>query len=89
MIEAQVLYGKAAAISGITPGAFGTALAQDHLTTLISFLNMRVMNAPRPNDRELHAANRCKTAAGARRKRALLKKLGRRVFELHITRMPQ
>jgi chromate reductase len=45
--EAQVLYGKAAAISGITPGAFGTALAQDHLTTLISFLNMRVMNSPR------------------------------------------
>ncbi len=45
--EAQVLSGKPAAISGITPSTFGTALAQDHLVTLISFLNMRVMNAPR------------------------------------------
>ncbi len=45
--EPQVLAGKPAAISGVTPGMFGTALAQDHLVTLISFLNMKVMNAPR------------------------------------------
>lgn len=41
------LWGKPAAISGITPGTLGTALSQDHLVTLISLLNMRVMNAPR------------------------------------------
>jgi len=45
--EPQVLSGKPAAISGITPGMSGTALAQDHLVTLISFLNMKVMNQPR------------------------------------------
>jgi chromate reductase len=45
--EPQVLWGKPAAISGITPGMSGTASAQDHLVTLISFLNMNVMNAPR------------------------------------------
>lgn len=45
--EPQVLSGKPAAISGISPGMSGTALAQDHLVTLISFLNMDVMNAPR------------------------------------------
>ena len=45
--EPQVLSGKPAAISGITPGMSGTGLAQDHLVTLISFLNMKVMNAPR------------------------------------------
>jgi chromate reductase len=52
--ERQVLSGKPAAISGITPGMSGTGLAQDHLVTLISFLNMDVMNAPRltiPNAR--------------------------------------
>ncbi len=43
----QVLAGKPAAISGISPGMSGTALAQDHLVTLISFLNMDVMNVPR------------------------------------------
>lgn len=43
----QVLAGKAAAVSGITPGMSGTGLAQDHLVTLLSFLDMRVMNAPR------------------------------------------
>ena len=43
----QVLAGKPAAISGITPGMSGTGLSQDHLVTLISFLNMRVMNVPR------------------------------------------
>ena len=45
--EPQVLTGKPAAISGISPGMSGTGIAQDHLVTLISFLNMDVMNAPR------------------------------------------
>jgi len=45
--EPQVLAGKPAAISGTTPGMSGTAIAQDHLVTLISLLNMKVMNRPR------------------------------------------
>ena len=45
--EAQVLGGKAAAVSGISPGLSGTLNAQDHLVTMISFLNMKVMNLPR------------------------------------------
>ncbi|MCL2027986.1 MAG: NAD(P)H-dependent oxidoreductase [Bacteroidales bacterium] len=45
--EPQVLRGKPAAVSGITPGMTGTVIAQDHLVTLISFLNMKVMNQPR------------------------------------------
>lgn len=45
--EPQVLAGKPAAISGISPSMSGIALAQDHLVTLISFLNMKVMNIPR------------------------------------------
>jgi len=45
--EPQVLDGKPAAISGISPGMSGTGLAQDHLITLINFLNMEVMNQPR------------------------------------------
>jgi chromate reductase len=45
--EPQVLAEKPAAISGVSPGMAGTSLAQDHLVTLISFLNMDVMNAPR------------------------------------------
>lgn len=45
--EPQVLAGKPAAISGVTPGMSGTSLAQDHLVTLISFLDMNVMNVPR------------------------------------------
>lgn len=45
--ELQVLDGKPAAISGISPSMSGTSLAQDHLVTLISFLNMDVMNSPR------------------------------------------
>ena len=43
----QVLSGKPAAISGASLGMSGTGLAQDHLVTLISFLNMKVMNYPR------------------------------------------
>ncbi|HWP79177.1 MAG TPA: NADPH-dependent FMN reductase [Candidatus Acidoferrum sp.] len=42
-----VLEGKPAAVSGISPSMSGTGLAQDHLVTLISFLNMDVMNLPR------------------------------------------
>jgi len=45
--EPQVLAGKPAAISGISLGMAGTAIAQDHLVTLISFLDMKVMNVPR------------------------------------------
>ena len=45
--EPQVLAGKPAAISGISPSMNGTSLAQDHLVTLISYLNMYVMNVPR------------------------------------------
>ena len=45
--EPQVLRGKPAAVSGITPGMSGTGVAQDHLVTLISFLDMKVMNQPR------------------------------------------
>lgn len=45
--EPQVLAGKPAVISGASPGLSGTGLAQDHLVTLISFLNMNIMNAPR------------------------------------------
>ncbi|SHK13728.1 NADPH-dependent FMN reductase [Desulforamulus aeronauticus DSM 10349] len=45
--EGQVLTGKPAAISGISPGMSGTGIAQDHLVTLLSFLNMDIMNLPR------------------------------------------
>jgi chromate reductase len=43
----QVLAGKPVAVSGITFSMTGTAVAQDHLVDLISFLNMDVMNFPR------------------------------------------
>lgn len=45
--EPQILAGKPAAISGISTGMSGTLLSQDHLVTLISYLNMDVMNTPR------------------------------------------
>lgn len=45
--EHQVLFEKPAAISGISPSMSGTANAQDRLVTLISLLNMTVMNVPR------------------------------------------
>jgi chromate reductase len=45
--EGQVLSKKPTAISGITNGMSGTGIAQDHLVTLISLLNMKVMNFPR------------------------------------------
>ncbi len=44
---ASVLNGKPAALSGISPGMGGTATGMDHLVTLISLLNMAVMNKPR------------------------------------------
>lgn len=45
--EPHVLLGKPAAVSGISPGMSGTGIAQDHLISLISFLNMDIMNLPR------------------------------------------
>lgn len=45
--EGNVLAGKPVALSGITPGMSGTCMAQDHLVTLLSFINMQIMNAPR------------------------------------------
>jgi len=45
--EGQVLSKKPAVISGITPGISGTGIAQDHLVTLLSLLNMYIMNVPR------------------------------------------
>ena len=45
--EGQVLKAKPAALSGISLGPSGTGIAQDHLVTLISFLDMKVMNLPR------------------------------------------
>lgn len=46
-VKRQVLAGKPAAISGISDGMSGTLVAQDNLVTLISLLNMDVMNWPR------------------------------------------
>ena len=45
--NSNVLNGKPATISGVSLGMSGTGIAQDHLVTLISFLNMDVMNVPR------------------------------------------
>lgn len=45
--EGQLLSGKPAAFSGISMGGGGTTSAQDHLVALLSFLNMKLMNAPR------------------------------------------
>jgi chromate reductase len=45
--EPQVLFGKKAAVSGASMGMGGTLIAQDNLVTLLSFLNVRVMNTPR------------------------------------------
>lgn len=45
--EPHVLAGKPAAISGASMGMAGTIPAQDHLVTLISYLDMDVMNKPR------------------------------------------
>ena len=45
--KSQVLSKKPAAISGISLGMYGTGISQDHLVTLLSLLNMRIMNYPR------------------------------------------
>jgi len=45
--EPQVLAGKPAVISGISIAGTGTSMAQDHLVTLLSFLDMDIMNQPR------------------------------------------
>lgn len=45
--EPNVIGGKPAAISGVTTGMTGTSVSQDQLVTLISYLNMDVMNKPR------------------------------------------
>lgn len=45
--ESQVLAGKPATVSGISIGMCGTMLAQHHLNSLISYLNMNVMNNPK------------------------------------------
>lgn len=45
--QKRVLNGLPAAVSGITPGMSGTLIAQDQLVTLLSFLNLKVMNVPR------------------------------------------
>lgn len=54
--ERQVLYGKPAALAGISWGMSGTLVAQDQLAMLLSYLNLRLMNVPRvavPNARTL------------------------------------
>lgn len=45
--EGQVLRGKPIALAGTTPGMSGTSHAQDHLVTMLSFLQADIMNAPR------------------------------------------
>lgn len=43
----RVLPHKKAALSGITPGMAGTAICQDHLVSVLSFLDVDIMNVPR------------------------------------------
>lgn len=45
--EQSILWDKPAAISGITEGMSGTRLSQDNLVTLLSCLNLKIMNVPR------------------------------------------
>ena len=45
--EGQILNRKKAAISDITLGMSGMLITRDHLFTLLSYLNMRIMNVPR------------------------------------------
>lgn len=42
----SVWAGKAAAVVGMSPGAAGTAMAQQHLRNVLSYLDMRVMTQP-------------------------------------------
>ncbi|MGI6239246.1 MAG: NADPH-dependent FMN reductase [Christensenellales bacterium] len=53
--EKHVLAGKPAAFSGVGMGISGTTVAQDLFVALISFLDMRVMNAPRVTIPNAHA----------------------------------
>jgi len=43
----SVLAGKKVAISGASAGMSGTAIMQDQLVAVLSFLNMKIMNQPR------------------------------------------
>ncbi len=43
----RVLSKKPAAFSGITPGSFGTSMAQENIIPLLSLLNVKLMNYPR------------------------------------------
>ena len=45
--EGQVLRAKPIALAGTSPGMSGTTHAQDHLVTMLSFLQADIMNAPR------------------------------------------
>jgi len=54
--EPPILAKKPACFSGVSLGMAGTSLAQDHLVTLLSFLDMDIMNFPRvtiPNAMQL------------------------------------
>ncbi len=42
-----ILSQKPAALTGTSPGMSGTVVGQNHLVTLLSFLDMRIMNTPR------------------------------------------
>ncbi len=43
----RVLSKKPAAFSGISPGSFGTTMAQENIIPLLSLLNVKLMNYPR------------------------------------------
>jgi len=43
----SVLVGKKVAISGASAGMSGTAIMQDELVSVLSFMNMKIMNQPR------------------------------------------
>ena len=45
--EGQVLRGKPFALAGASPGMSGASHGQDHLVTMLSFLQADIMNAPR------------------------------------------
>lgn len=42
-----LLVGKCAAMSGVSRGMSGTLLSQSHLTSLLSMLNLKIMNSPK------------------------------------------
>lgn len=46
--KGQVLSGKPVAFCGASIGVSGTAHAHEHLIPLLSFVNMKIMNTPRP-----------------------------------------